>query len=223
MSEACGWTAYSEMCDASAVDVEIREWAETTAIKILHTATGKRFSSCEMFLRPHRDECGYSNYTWKSLALPRPVIEILAVKIDGQVLDPSQYTVIKDDLLVRKDGRPWPSFNDLLLDDTALGTWSVRVKYGVPPPPESAYMAGILMCELIKAKTGNKKCRLPWNTTSVNMGDVSTTYPDPYQFLKDGYTGIPEIDAWVKSVNPYDIREKVSILAPWAMRHVRPS
>jgi hypothetical protein len=201
------------MCDASAVDVEFRE-----AIEVLYTATGKQFSACDMNLRPHTGLC---DELWGSVALPRPVIEILSVKIDGATINPNQYVVIKDGLLVRRDGKPWPSYNNLLLDDTQVGTWSVAVKYGVPPPPESRYMAGIYMCELIKAKTG-KKCRLPWNTTNVNMGDVSTSYPDPYQFLKDGYTGIPEIDTWIKAVNPYEVREKTTIASPWSSRTMRP-
>src|SRR5262249_23894476 len=57
--------------------------------------------------------------------LPAPVSQVLQVKVDGQILDPSAYRVDNWRLLVRTDGGIWPVCNDLAKADTEVGTWSV--------------------------------------------------------------------------------------------------
>jgi hypothetical protein len=63
-----------------------------------------------------------------------PVREIVTVKIDGIVVDPSTYRLDEWRWLTRLDGAKWPNCQRLDRDDTEDGTFSVRYTYGQNPP-----------------------------------------------------------------------------------------
>ena len=55
-------------------------------------------------------------------------------KIDGAVINPSEYFVYDHTFLVRKNGARWPRCQALDRDDTEAGTFSVTYTYGRTPP-----------------------------------------------------------------------------------------
>ena len=150
-----------------------------------------------------------------------PVVEILEVKVDGVVLDPSEYRVDNWRTLVRlrdPDGRNpgWPTWQELDLDDDQPGTWSVNFTWGREPPPEGVRAAAVLACELAMACNPDLagECRLPKNVTSVTREGV-TMVLSPSDFLdKDGKTGLWELDLFIRSVNPQRSQQNASVWAP---------
>lgn len=136
-----------------------------------------------------------------------PIQEVTEVVIDGIVLDSTEYR-LEGDLLYRVNGE-WPT-QDLTtpLDDE--GTWSVTYTRGIPPPPGTAKLVGMLAAEFLAACTGGK-CRLPRRVRSVTRQGVSYDMADPTDVLASGKTGIPEVDLWLAAVNPHAVQQPVSV------------
>lgn len=129
----------------------------------------------------------------------QPIQAVTEVVIAGDVLDPSEYS-LEGDLLYRI-GADWPP-QDLTQPLDRAGTWSVTYTRGNPPPPGTAKLVGLLAAEFLAACSGGK-CRLPRRVKSVTRQGVSYDMVDPTSILKEGKTGIPEIDLWLQAVNPH--------------------
>lgn len=158
--------------------------------------------------------CGYGKCK-SSCAVyldPAPVTEILSVKINGAVAV-GGFQVINGNLLVRSaEGGCLPECNDLSAPDTAPGTWSVTYKYGIKVPAVALEMAAIFACEIAKACAG-QKCRISGRMTSISRDGVSITL-DPKTFLDAGLTGLPEVDQWLRSMNPYGLASRSEVWSP---------
>lgn len=125
------------------------------------------------------DRCGCGSLSRVRLA-GYPVREILEVLIDGVVLDPldvngnPNYRLDGWRWLVRMDDpgppvvkRRWPSCQNLSLDDTEAGTFSVTYEWGVSPPQLGIDAAAELACQLYLACGGSEACDLPAGVTRV--------------------------------------------------------
>jgi hypothetical protein len=133
--------------------------------------------------------------------LPGIVHSVTEVKVDGVALPSSAYRVDNDRLLVRTDGDQWPHCNDLSVDDTEPGTWSVTAVYGRAVPVGGQWAVGELACELLKAFKG-EDCRLPRNVTQLARQGVTISYPDMNDLFSRGRTGLYLADIWISTVNP---------------------
>lgn len=104
----------------------------------------------------------------------------------------------------------WPTCQDMSKPATEPGTFEVTYLRGKPVPEAGIWAAGLLACELIKAcapPAEGCECRLPSNVQSVVREGVSI---DMEAFVLGGgegvdfgRTGIPEVDLWLKTVNPF--------------------
>lgn len=150
-----------------------------------------------------------------------PLREILEVKIDGATLAASAYRIDDARWLVRVDGEPWPATNDLHLADTETGTWSVRFEFGDDPPVDGVRACCALAGELALTFTRDDKARLPSRTTQLNRQGVSLTLMDPEQLLEGGLFGIPEVDYFLRSVNPHGLARAPAVVSPDLPRPVR--
>lgn len=128
-----------------------------------------------------------------------PVREVTNVTIEGAVLDPSEYK-LEGDLLYRVGGEPWPT-QDLTRPLDEPGTWSVSYTRGNPAPAGTAVLVALLAKEFLEA-CGGGKCRLPRRVQTVSRQGVTYQMVDPTSILEEGFTGLPEVDLWIKSVNP---------------------
>lgn len=115
-----------------------------------------------------------------------PVTEIVEVKIDGVVLpavdthgnrnyrlDRWRHLVRMDDPLVPGQSRRWPACQNLSLDDTQPGTWSVKYSAGVQPPELGRSAAAALACQLAQSLDPNASCQLPAGATKVTRLGVT--------------------------------------------------
>lgn len=138
------------------------------------------------------------------MILPAAATEIVTVKVDGMTLLPGEYRLDDNRFLVRLDGT-WPRCNDLNLDDTHVGTWSVTAKYGREVPASGAAALGELACEINKAING-VDCRLPRQVSQLARQGVTITFPDTTSLFKDGRTGLYLTDLFIAAWNPNGLR-----------------
>lgn len=139
--------------------------------------------------------------------LPAPVKTVSQVKVDGLVLPSSSYRVDDNRILVRTDGNTWPGFNDLRLDDSQIGTWSVTAAYGMAIPDGAELAIGELACEYLRGMNG-EDCRLPRNVTQIARQGVTITMPNPTEAFKAGLTGLRLTDAFILTWNPGRLRRR---------------
>lgn len=172
--------------------------------------------------------CGYVS---RVLLAGYPVREILSVKIGGVELDPTytngapQYRLDKWRYLTRMSNpdtpgirAAWPQCQNLTLQDTEPGTFSITYTYGVDPPSIGISAAKQLGCQLALALSG-KPCQLPAGTsrvvkggTTIDRGVLSQWGRDP----KTGAwaTGLVLVDAFLNAYNPNGLRRRPSVLSP---------
>lgn len=152
------------------------------------------------------DRCGPSGCSCTELCevdLPGPVAEVIQVKQDGVVIPPTGYRVDNATKLVRLGEDCWPTCQDLNQPDTEVGTMSVTYRRGSAVPQGGTWASGLLACQLMKACTEPGECVLPSNAQRIARQGV-TVELTPILLKPGGFnTGIPEVDLWLQSVNPY--------------------
>lgn len=109
------------------------------ASDILYVLSGGRVTGwCEKTFRPLRRVCAPEDDPWYGLfgvtviPLPENLISVQQLKIDGVVQAPSTYGLIDNRYLFMREGS-FPVSNDLRLDDTETGTWSLTIEFGYMP------------------------------------------------------------------------------------------
>lgn len=148
--------------------------------------------------------CGCS--TLSEVLLPSPVASIVEVRTDGAILPTGSYRVDNNSTLVRLDGLTWPYCQNLRLDDTQPGTFSVTAAIGEDVPASAAGAVGELACELIRASRG-QACDLPANVTQLVRQGVTVSMPDWTSLLKDkGMLGLRQADLFINAWNPGHLR-----------------
>ena len=143
--------------------------------------------------------------------LPTNIGAIESVWLDGAQLDPTAYRVDNGNRLVRTDGDPWPSCQNMTNSDRALGGFFVSYWSGIAPNDMLRYAAGLLAHEFYKACSGGK-CRLPAAVTSIARQGVA--YELATGLFLDGSTGIREVDAIIRIYNPNGLKTPPRVLSP---------
>lgn len=141
-----------------------------------------------------------------------PVREIEEVKIDGVVLpaldvngNPNYRLDLWRELIRCNDPVPpgatrtWPSCQDMTLADTQPGTFSVRYRHGVGPPPLGMRAAAQLACQLWLAGNG-EKCQLPVGTSRVTRSGITVDRGLLVNwFDRSKATGLVDLDLFLAS------------------------
>lgn len=148
--------------------------------------------------------CGHSGCSCLPLyeiVFPGPIAEVCAVFIDGNLLPDNRYRLDNRQRLVRTDGEKWPSCQDMTADCNKPGSMCVEYIPGIRLDTAGSFAAGILACEFAKACDGvGGKCRLPSGVTSLVRQGVSMVLNEG--MFANGQTGIREVDAYIRSINP---------------------
>lgn len=218
------------------------------ASRTLERLTGYRVGVCPVTIRPclHTVKCGHyaesfghgftapsyvTNWggTWSNgpcgctsqceVRLPAPIGRIDEVRVNGVVLQATDYEVHNSDLLVwtGEGDCPFPSSQDMSLPITEPGTMAVTYVNAYPPGPEGTYAASVLALEFGLACAG-ENCRLPDGVRSIvrqgiSMEIAAGSFPD-------GVTGIHEVDAYTAIWNPRNIDPPV-VWSPDLPQHRR--
>jgi len=133
----------------------------------------------------------------QQVRLPGPIAEPIEVLIDGTPVDLSAFRVDDWNILVRQDGGFFPICQDMGKPLGEAGTWGVTYLLGEEVPAGGSLVAGILACEYAKALCGAEDCRLPRRVSSIQRQGLVIGILDNFTNLKEGFTGIFEIDDWI--------------------------
>lgn len=257
------WTTSEDValcCNLNNVgsDTTILDWAVIEASELLYEASGRQFpGECERTVRPCRgDSClfgiqvlsrghlvGWTGWRWDNyecgctptsrVKLSGRVKEILEVRVDGVVLDPSQYFLQGKRWLIRRSPHRWPVCQTIGLPDTEPGTWSVTYSYGKNPPVIGQGAARALACEIVKSCTPGAECLIPPGATRITRQGI-TFERSQFMRLRSGprlkgqvgvfwQTGIQEVDFFLNGINPNGIPRRATFWSPSSRnRYARP-
>lgn len=151
--------------------------------------------------------CSYVSETF----LPDPVADVVQVKVDGAVLDPSLYRVDDYRKLVRLGGGTWPLCNDLTKDDSQVGTWSVTVQFGEQVPTLGQLAVGELACQFARAMSNDEDCRLPKPVQQLVRQGVTLNFLDPNELFTHGKIGLYFCDLFISTFNPHGLTARSEV------------
>lgn len=186
------------------------------AVQFLAYASGGSRPLPTSRLSPWRCSCGpgaVGACVAGGIALPgHPVREVTEVKVNGDVV--TDWRLVRDAALgavLLRVGGSWPAHQDMTLDDTEEGTWSVAYTYGNRPDPSGLAAVATLACELAMACNGDEDCRLPQRLQTLVRENVTATILDPGP--DEGF-GIREVDTWVANANPGRLQRSGRMFSP---------
>ena len=169
------------------------------------------------------DTCGCGSESYIRLA-GYPVRRILEVKLDGNVLDPSEYRLdgrrnlirLADTSTMPPTDRAWPVCQNLALDDDQPATFCVTYEWGMDPPELGKMAAAQLAVELWRASPSNQgECRLPAKVTRIVRQGIQMERVTPLAaVLRQGATGLPLVDAFIAQENPSGARRRSLVWSP---------
>lgn len=238
------WCEPDEVQSLADLSTELQLLVVTAASRLLWAASGRQFGGiCLDTISPGAD-CMFSPIDWRSTSIApvgwsrlvdygdgwfisrasgfanavelpgHPVVDIVAVTIDGNALPPGSWTIVDDRYLVRADGASWPMTQRLDLPPGSVGTWSIAYTWGTEPPPEGRLAARVMSEQLRLALAGDEACRLPKRLQTMTREGLSMAILDPFQFLDGGKFGLYELDVFVMAVNPDHVTRPAKVLNP---------
>lgn len=167
---------------------------------------------------------GCSRWSTGGILLAGPVVwddtHPIEVTVDGVVLDAGSWVIVGGQTLVRTDGKVFPQCQDLSVADDQPGTCKVTYTRGVAPPQSGVQAAISLAVEWAKLPdvgyiTGaDLECRLPQRLQTITRQGVTATVADNIAIIKDGGTGLTDVDLFIRAVNPYGVRSGGVVVTP---------
>lgn len=145
-----------------------------------------------------------------------PVFDIVEVNVDGQVLVAGDdYRVDAPNVLVRTSEGCWPDCQDMAAPAGTDGTFTVTYRTGLPLDEAAAAAVGELTCHLIKGcSPGACGCKGNKNVTRLNRQGYEVEFADPTLIYSEGRTGLPLVDLWLYTVNPYGLTSPSRVYSP---------
>jgi hypothetical protein len=197
---------------------------------VIYYLTGKQFGgTCQATVRPPclSGSCG-CGCTPNQIDIGLwPVTDLVSVRYDGVVYtdasDPtvgSLFHVTEHRYLARKDGDAFLSGNQWAVagsaQDTADNgyTFEVTVEYGLTVPRLVKRAAKRMACELLKACCNDASCKLPERVTSVTRSGLTMDVKSAEDLLRDGRTGIYEVDLAIQVFNPSKLQSPSFVFMP---------
>jgi hypothetical protein len=151
--------------------------------------------------------------------LPGPVNSIVSVKVNGAVLPVSgsggfNYFVLDQQWLVRVDTAAcWPLCADQNLGPGDVNAFEVTYLRGLEVPTALAQGTASLACEFAKSCIG-APCRLPSRVTSISRQGVTISFADIEAVLRNGLSGLWELDQLIMAINPYGLKGRTRFYSP---------
>lgn len=159
---------------------------------------------------------------WQDLSRDYPHGRAYTVDLflDGVRMPDESFRILDGGFIVPVGGWDWPHYQDLsrpaIPEPEAdpydlVGTWGIRYWRGLPIPAAGVYAVSALSCELWKACGGFGECKLPRGVQDIQREGISYTLMDQNS---DVLANMPEINGWVQTVNPYNIKEQSYVVSP---------
>jgi hypothetical protein len=160
-----------------------------------------------------------------------PVREVVLVKIDGAAVDPLTYRLDNWRYLTRLDDpgpplvqRLWPGCQDMSLDDSQLGTFSVSYLHGIDPPQLGKDAAAQLAWHIYKSGPPAQQAdKLPTGATRVQRQGVTVErglFANWFDASKP--TGLVYVDLFLKAYWPTRAIRPPAVFSPDRQKFARP-
>lgn len=154
-----------------------------------------------------------------------PVTGIVQVKIGGVVQSPTTYRLDGYRRLVCLNQQMWPACQDLTVDDTQQGSWSVTYTHGIQPPLAGKQAACQLACQFLLAQAG-QACGLPEAVQSVTRQGIQVTKGRLATLVnaigdRPEGTGLVFVDAFIAAYNRGGLRRRPAVWSPDSPRYPR--
>lgn len=151
--------------------------------------------------------------------LPGPVNSIVNVQVNGATLPASgasgyNFFVLNEQWLIRTDTTQcWPMCADQNLSPGDPTAFEVTYLRGRQPPSILTTAVSQYACEYAKGCVG-APCRLPFRIQSISRQGVSVQLATIEDVLKNGLTGLWEVDQAIMMVNPYGLKGRTRYYSP---------
>lgn len=148
--------------------------------------------------------------------LPGPVYSVTSVRVGGESLNVTggDIFVLDQQWLVRVDTTAcWPRCADQNLAPGDPDAFEVTYLRGIAVPDALAKAYATLACEYTKACLG-LVCRLPSRVSSISRQGVTISMVDIADLLRNGLTGLWEVDQVITALNPYGIKGRTRFYSP---------
>lgn len=154
------------------------------------------------------------------VGLPSPVAELEEVTIDGVVQPLEEFAVQQYNRVVRKtlDSNGcllgFPCVNVMSRESAPYGadpndgsrdnTWQIKYRYGRGPGEDGEWACALYACQLslLWCNASDPNCRLPGRIQTLAREQMTVEFVSFERFLSNGFTGLNEVDDWIRSVNP---------------------
>lgn len=163
-----------------------------------------------------------------------PVREITEVKIDGNIVDPSEYRLDERRWLTRMRDTSdpntmlfWPSCQILDLPDTESGTFSITYTYGMNPPTIARQAANELACQFFRLCSSDTDCVLPANVSRTTRLGVTTDRASVLSWFysrreeRGWQTGMQSVDAFLSAYASEPLRRRPMTYSPDGARFAK--
>lgn len=138
-----------------------------------------------------------------------PVWDVTRVRLGALEYDLRTWRFDRDTkMLYRVPPDVWPKRDEKWSNPGEGEAFVIDAEIGVPPDPWALDVAARLVKELYLSCTGGK-CRLPSNVTTVTSQGITVRLRDD-----EVNTFIPELGAWMHSVNPHGARLPGAVFSP---------
>lgn len=241
MGSCAPWDIDLECCDLPDGDHdELIAAKQAIASDLLWAASGRRWGTCPVTVRPCLRRCGggsglpvpykdadgaWRNYSacgcnddcscvaLSEIVLAGPVASVTEVSIDGVVLDEADYRLDKVGSgwrLLRTDGGNWPSCSDMGVDCDEVGAFCVTYEQGIALDALATAAVSELTCQMVKACLPNCQCALPANVQSVVRRGVAIRFDTAVTWMRT----LPAVAAFLDSANPHGLSSASSVWSP---------
>lgn len=148
--------------------------------------------------------------------LPGPVYSVTSVRVGGESLNVTggDIFVLDQQWLIRTDTTAcWPQCSDQNLAPGDTDAFEVTYLRGLPVPDALAKAYASLACEYSRACLG-LPCRLPSRVSSISRQGVTISMVDIAELLRNGLTGLWEVDQVILALNPNGLKGRTRFWSP---------
>lgn len=181
-------------CDCDKLAPEVVQELIDSASDIIAILTGGKITGrCTTTVHPTIDKaCSPVKRDYQQLPLPGTEIFIDAVRVDGTLLDPTEYAILDERFLVRRSAS-WPGNRDPLNLDTGPNSFSVTFTNG-SLPHLAKRAAREIVCDMVKTEPGSAKAQqLDPRARQVTVAGVSISLEQQVEEIRRRSIFLPSL------------------------------
>ena len=215
---SCPWPVDPTSCGLADLDPETPLFTNSvaTASSIMTRLSAYTVGTCEVEIRPlHQCRecrkwcCGGADGLHLKGPFSIPVWDVTRVRLGPDEYPTTSWRFDREEqMLWRVPPDVWPKKDEKWSNAGEGEAFVIDAEIGTPPDAWALDVAARLTKELYLSCTG-AKCRLPSNVTTVTSQGITVRLRDD-----EVNTFIPELGAWMHSVNPHNARLPGAVFSP---------